>query len=337
VDDKRGLTTAPFTLTRYPVDNLPIRWFGFDSGGHVSWRAHEDGQPGLAGGGFAELQTALEVWTTDPDSVIDYRYAGTTDATGGFNTSDDLNTVLFDDPNNEVSSYVCGSGGVLALGGPWFSSTTTPYKGQAFHPAVEADIVFNDGIECFISSKGAEEVFAHELGHTLGVGHSAEPQALMWPYVHNDGRGAGLHGDEQAAARYLYSLPPTPASFYTLTPCRLVDTRFGMGGDMLQNQQTAFYAAANHCGVPSTAVALVANVTAVNPSGTGHFTAYGSGFPNDPVPPTSTVSFSAGQTRANNALLQLSNTPDRFFAVHPVIQGANGQAHLIVDVSGYFQ
>ncbi len=336
--DKLGLTTAPFTQMRAPSDSLPIRWFTFDSGGHVSWHAHEVGQQGLAGGGYAELQTALQAWTADPASAIDYRYAGTTDSSGGFNADDGLNTVLFNDPEDEVDPYSCGGGGILAIGGPWYLISTTSYKGEAFHPAAEADVILNNGLECFLSSKGAEEVLAHELGHTLGLGHSTAFQAQMRAYVYNDGRGAALHDDDRAGILYLYASTPPPAtSFYTLTPCRLVDTRFGMGGGALQNQQTAFYAAANQCGIPNTARALVANVTVIDPSGAGHVTAYPAGLPTDPIPTASTVSFGAGQTRANNTLLGLSDTPDRFFAVHPVIAGSNGQVHLIVDVSGYFQ
>jgi hypothetical protein len=335
--DKLGRTTAPFTLMRAPSDNLPVRWFDFDTGGHVSWYAHEVGQQGLAGGGYTELQTALQAWTADPDSVIDYRYEGTTDSAEGFTADDGLNTVLFNDPNDEVSPYVCGSGGILAMGGPWYLITTASHKGQTFHPTVEADVVINDGIECTLSSERAEAIFAHELGHTLGVGHSPDPQALMWPSIHANNPSAALHNDDRAAVRYLYSPPPSPASFYTIPPCRLVDTRMGMGGVILETQQTRFYQAAGpSCGIPTDVRALAANMTAVNPSGGGHFTAYPSGVPEDPIPSTSTVSFGAGQTRANNVVLPVYGTSG-FFAVHPVIEGSNGQAHLVVDVTGYFK
>lgn len=334
--DKLGQTTAPFTLMRAPSDNLPVRWFTFDTGGHVSWHAHEDGQQGLTGGGYTEVQTALQAWTADPDSIVDYRYEGTTDSTEGFIDSDGLNTVLFNDPNDEVSPFVCGSGGVLAIGGPWHFLSTTSYKGQAFHPAAEADVVVNDGIGCFLSSKGAEEVLAHELGHTLGLGHSSQVQALMRAQVYNDGRGATLSYDERAGLLYLYSPPPPPTSFYTVPPCRLVDTRMGMGAIILETQQTKFFQATGQCGIPTGVRALAANVIAVNPSGRGHFIARPTGFPDEPIPSVSTVNFGAGQTRANSVVLPVSGNYG-YFEVHPVIEGVDGQAHLIVDVSGYFQ
>jgi len=75
-----------------------IRWQIFDSGGNVSFRAHADGQPGVSGGGFSQFQTALAVWRNDPNTPIDYRYAGTTSSIGGaLNTFDGVNQILFDD------------------------------------------------------------------------------------------------------------------------------------------------------------------------------------------------------------------------------------------------
>ena len=123
--------------------------------------------------------------------------------------------------------------------------------------------------------------------------------------------------------------------FFTLAPCRLLDTRGPdgpYGGPILFAQQTRTFPAAGRCGIPSTAVALSVNVTAVAPTDGGYLTIFPAGWPR---PSTSAITFSAGQTRSNNALLFLSGAPERAFTVFAGIP--LGTVHVVVDVNGYFE
>jgi hypothetical protein len=218
----RRAADKSYTLLPTP-DNVPTRWFAFDSGKSVAWSVHSGGQPGLdLGQTEARFQAALEAWNADPTSSIRYAYSGLTGAAGGLGTSDRVNALLFNDPNGQLpGTFDCKKGGVVAIGGAYFYAGTQSFRGRSFHDSFEADVVTNDGTECFFrdNPSGAEEVFAHELGHTLGFGHATEGQALMWAKAHNDGRGARLGEDDRMGASMLYGdgsyqppPPPEPAS-----------------------------------------------------------------------------------------------------------------------------
>lgn len=337
--------TAPFTYLT--SGGTPIRWFVFDSAGSVSFLAHQTGQPGLSGGGFAEFQAALAAWTADAGTNISYTYGGTTTNTNGLNVFDSVNTLIFE--QNLGSPFSCASGGVLAQGGPWFGSPAT-YRGQSYFVASNADVATNAGISCFFTgnpnaSKAAEELFGHELGHTLGLGHSCgdglagsctgrpdQDAALMRAFIHNDGRGAQLNVDDKIGI----AVPYTPATaspatkFFTVSPCRLLDTR--TNGGPLATGQTRTLSVLGLCGIPSTALSIVGNVTAVSPTGGGTLTLAPA---SAGVTNTSSVSFNAGNTRASQALIGLSGTGSRAFTIRSGL--ASGSVDVIVDVTGYFQ
>jgi uncharacterized protein (DUF1800 family) len=137
-----------------------------------------------------------------------------------------------------------------------------------------------------------------------------------------------------AAVAALAGAPPARAgtSFYTVAPCRLVDTRgpagpFGAPG-IAANAVRAFDAA-GQCGISTRAVAVSANVTVVVPPSAGFLTFGPAGAG---VPATSTINFNAGRVRANNVMVGLGTAGAFIVAgAHP-----SGNANLIVDVNGYF-
>lgn len=189
--------------------NHATRWFGFPSSVAIS--ANSGGQPGLAGGGFSEIQTALATWTADPGSNVNYVYGGT----NAISTSCQ-DTIYFNDPNNEISGSFSGSG-TVAIGGPCFSCSLQSFNSTSYHSIQTVFVVTQNNIDSLFAGPNgstlAAELFAHELGHTLGLGHTSVPSSLMNPTLHSPPIGAVLAADDQAAIATLYGSggpPPGP-------------------------------------------------------------------------------------------------------------------------------
>jgi hypothetical protein len=126
-------------------------------------------------------------------------------------------------------------------------------------------------------------------------------------------------------------------NFFTVTPCRLLDTRNAngpLGGPALNHGQVRnFPLQGAGCQIPATAKAVSVNAATVAPSGDGFLIVY----PGDAAPPgTSNLNFLAGVVQANNAVLGLSRNGDGSCNVLAVVSGG-GTVHFILDVNGYFQ
>ncbi len=151
-----------------------------------------------ADGVESEITRALEEWA----KYVDVNFTSTSDATG-----DATLAILF-------ASGAHGDG---------YPFTSTSVLAHTFYPVptdpepLAGDMHFNDAENWKI---GADvDVFSlalHEAGHALGLGHSDNPDAVMYPYYHMH---TALSSDDIAAIRELYAsrdssdaAPTTPAS-----------------------------------------------------------------------------------------------------------------------------
>jgi hypothetical protein len=87
---------------------------------------------------------------------------------------------------------------------------------------------------------------------------------------------------------------------------------------------------AGPCGIPTTASAVSVNLTVTAAAAAGNLRLYPAGIP---LPLVSTINYVPGVTRANNAIVPLSELGE--MAVR--CSQASGTMHFILDVNGYFQ
>jgi hypothetical protein len=115
--------------------------------------------------------------------------------------------------------------------------------------------------------------------------------------------------------------------------CRLVDTRNPDGplaGPALSAAADRTFIVAGEWGIPTGARAISVNLTVTGPAVAGNLRAYPGG---GVSPVASSINYSAGQTRGNNAIMRLG--PDGSVTVR--CTQATGTVHLVLDVNGFFQ
>ena len=118
--------------------------------------------------------------------------------------------------------------------------------------------------------------------------------------------------------------------FYSVTPCRVVDTRNGngpFGGPIMSAGSTRSFAIpSSACGIPSTAQAYSLNITVVPPAALGYLTAWPAG---QAQPYVSTLNSSNGAIIANAAIVPAGTGGSISIYV-------SDTTHVIIDINGYF-
>jgi Chitobiase/beta-hexosaminidase C-terminal domain len=113
-------------------------------------------------------------------------------------------------------------------------------------------------------------------------------------------------------------------ALYTVTPCRVLDTRYPPAAGVFDGT-LAVPVHASACAPPATAQAYVLNATVVPPEGLGYLTLYPNGAA---LPGTSTLNASDGAITSNMAIVPTNNGIINAFAADPT--------QLILDLSSYF-
>ena len=129
-----------------------------------------------------------------------------------------------------------------------------------------------------------------------------------------------------------------PLQFYSITPCRIYDTRTLNPPAPLANGVNRNIRIRGLCGIPSSSPlpqAVALNATIVTPTAAGWLAIWQYSTGPNPPPGVSNINFNTGETAlANGAVVALHPT-DATLHITAFVSGAN--SHLVLDVVGYYQ
>jgi RHS repeat-associated protein len=188
------------------------------------------------------------------------------------------------------------------------------------------------------------ELYGYNWGNAWGGSNLREDyvyrDGLLLAGYSSDGYQRHIDVDHLGTPRVI----TRPASgqaggFYTLTPCRVLDTR-QTGAPLTQINPQWVYQISGACGVPANAQAVALNATLVTATANLSLQGYPGDLPAPGAPGTNVVSASppGHSTIAAFAVLPLATNGSGTLGVLMTLAppATSGQTDLILDVSGYF-
>ncbi len=141
-----------------------------------------------------------------------------------------------------------------------------------------------------------------------------------------------------AAAAPAHAQGVGPYSFYTLAPCRVIDTRNPngpLGGPALAANAARSFPVLGVCNLPADAKAVTFNITVTAPTDFGDLRAYPFGVTE---PLASVINWVTTDCAvANGAIVPVTAGVNNITVKCDMVPASTGTVHLVVDVTGYFK
>ncbi len=175
-DDEASAALDPTRVT----GAMALRWHEADWAGAVPVDSAFGGHPLFPMGGLTQFLRAAAAWSAAGPLQLVPGVGRTPRCFGNDETADGRISVSYDDPCDEISD----TSPVLAIGGAYYSSADVrAVNGTPFAKITKGMVVMDNLRAKFagMSTGCYEELLTHELGHAIGLGHTAAALAVMAP------------------------------------------------------------------------------------------------------------------------------------------------------------